>query len=182
VAARELLDGLPRHQRPVVRLLLVGIAKQVRHLEVGKASFVMAIDGARAAVRRIGDELVTAGLAGDRDDAFYLTYDELVGLLPGNFAELVAYRRACRVRHTGSSLPMTWTGMPTPTAEDTAADGSEPSDDVVVTGAAAGGGVVEGTAAWSLTPTWTCSSRTRYWCAGSPTRAGRHCSGSRPPW
>jgi len=31
----------------------------------------MAIDGARAAVRRIGDDLVEAGLAGEQDDAFY---------------------------------------------------------------------------------------------------------------
>ena len=179
VAARELLDGLARHQRPLGRLLLAGIAAQVRHLELGKASFVMAIDGARSAVRRIGDDLVAAGLANDRDDAFYLTYDELVGPLPGDFAELVAYRRSCRARHSVTSLPMTWTGMPKPTADrdtdhrthpDRGADpdahtaraaaigvepsviGAEPSAGVVVTGAAAGGGVVEGIARVVLDP------------------------------
>jgi pyruvate,water dikinase len=149
-AARELLHGLPLRMRPVGRLLLAGIATQVRHLEVGKASFVMAIDGARSAVRRIGAELVEAGRADDRDDAFYLTYDELVGPLPGDFAELIAYRRACRLRHSVTTLPMTWTGMPTPTAETadprTGSAGRQEVAGAVVTGAAAGGGVVEGTA------------------------------------
>lgn len=150
VAARELLDGLPRRLRPVARLLLAGVATQVRHLEVGKASFVMAIDGARSAVRRIGDELVAEGLAGDRDDAFYLTFDELVGPLPAGFADLVAYRRSCRDRHSVTSLPMTWTGMPTPTVETRSEAGAGPGDSgavrTVVAGAGAGGGVIEGTA------------------------------------
>lgn len=168
VAARELVNGLPRHRRLLGRLLLAGIATQVRHLEVGKAAFVMAIDGARAGVRRIGDDLVATGLARDRDDAFYLTYDELVGPLPGNFAELVAYRRSCRVRHSATSLPMTWTGMPTPTGEtdagetdagetdagavESGAPESGTADGVVVIGAAAGGGVIEGTARVVIDP------------------------------
>jgi pyruvate,water dikinase len=136
-AVRELLVGLPRARRPAARLVLAMVAAQVRRLELGKSTFVMAIDGARRAVREIGDELVAAGRAGDREDAFYLTFEELTGGLPDDLAGLVGHRRAARERHAAVSLPMAWTGMPE----------SRPPDvrEGPVTGVGGGGGSVEGT-------------------------------------
>jgi pyruvate,water dikinase len=160
-AAARLLAALPRARRPVARLLLTALAAQVRYLELGKATFVMAIDGARAAVRRIGDQMVATGVVGDRDDAFYLTLDELLGPPPSGVPGLVAYRRACRDRHAAVSLPMVWTGIPNPvrdTPTDTGTDtevGSEAGmarAPIEVTGVGAGGGVVEGVARVVLDP------------------------------
>lgn len=137
-AVAELMAALPRSKRPAARIALRGLGAQVRHLAVGKAAFVIAIDGARAAVRRIGAELVAAGRTTDPDDAFYLTYEELLGPVPDNLAEVVAFRRSRRHEHEQVELPVSFTGMPEPVPA------AAPARSDTVTGAPGSAGVVEG--------------------------------------
>jgi pyruvate,water dikinase len=148
-AAAELLATLPRTRRPAARLLLRGLRAQTRFLGLGKAAFLMAIDGARAATRRIGAELVEQGVAAEPDDAFYLTVEELLGEVPENFAEVVAFRRQRRAGYQRMRLPVTWSGMPVPeTDAGPAAAGEVPAGEVpagdVLTGTPGSGGIAEG--------------------------------------
>jgi len=148
VAARraamdELRAALPRTKRASVGLLCTAAARSVRTTEVGKAAFLMGLDGGRAATRALGRQLRDVGRLDDVDDAFYLTIDELVGPLPDNVMELVRFRRDRRAEYRRYELPLTFTGVPEPTVrvEDL---GGAAGD--VLTGVAGAPGTVEGTA------------------------------------
>jgi pyruvate,water dikinase len=88
-----------------------------RKLEVGKAAFLMALDGCRAAARDLGPALAQATVLVEADDVFFLTVPELTDLTsgtldPGRARDLVAYRRAQRELYRRIALPHTWTGFP----------------------------------------------------------------------
>ena len=74
----ELLAALPAVQRPAVRLLLNHAARTIPLRGGGKASFLQALDVARAAARRVGEHLAADGVLSAADDVFYLTVDEIV--------------------------------------------------------------------------------------------------------
>jgi pyruvate,water dikinase len=97
----------------------------------------MAIDGARAAARRLGELLTVEDLLTTPDDVFYLTYDELVGSWPLDARGVIARRRARRAQYERVELPSAWTGTPVPTAR-------EPASGDRVTGLGVSPGVVEG--------------------------------------
>jgi len=148
VAARraamdELRAALPRTRRSSVGLLCTAAARSVRTTEVGKAAFLMGLDGGRASARALGRQLRDAGRLDDVDDAFYLTIDELLRPLPDNVTELVRFRRDRRAEYRRYELPLTFTGVPEPTVrvEDL---GGAAGD--VLTGVAGAPGTVEGTA------------------------------------
>jgi pyruvate,water dikinase len=139
-AESELLAGLPPLRRRMFRRLLQFTGAQVRSVELTKAAFLTAVDGTRAAAGALGRQLVAAGELDSPDDTFYLTAEELLGPLPLNARELVAFRRQRRDEYRAIELPVIFTGMPQPvTVED--ADGH---GDGVVCGTPAGPGVVEG--------------------------------------
>ncbi|NMH98259.1 PEP-utilizing enzyme [Pseudonocardia acidicola] len=155
-AEAKLLAATSATQRPVMRWLVARSRNIVRTLQVGKAGYLMTLDGARAAARAFGEEQIAKGNFTDRDDAFFLTVEECVqldaGQLPG-VAEIVAERRRTREVYKAMKLPVAFRGMP----EQVAAD--EPEDDqekaaadraagrtVEFSGAASGGGRVEGRA------------------------------------
>jgi len=142
-AIAELKAALPRSKQASVGLLCGAAARCVRTTEIGKASFLMALDGGRAATRAIGAAQRDAGVLEEVDDAFYLTIDELLEPLPGNVMELVKFRRERRDEYRRLELPITFTGVPEPTerAEDL---GGAAGD--VLSGVAGAPGVVEGTA------------------------------------
>jgi pyruvate,water dikinase len=163
VMRAELLAALPAVQRPPVRALLALAARTVPLRGLGKASFLQALDVARASARRVGEHQATAGRLADPDDVWYLTVDELLGGLPSHAKELVAYRRERRAEYQGLALPSFWRGTPEPEvvagraahigsrggphggAEGGADGGSDGgADDAPITGIAAGSGVVEG--------------------------------------
>jgi pyruvate, water dikinase len=133
------MSALSPARRVLARMLLSAFRAQVRYLGLGKAAFLMGLDGARAGVRGMGADLVAAGIADDPDDAFYLTFDELLGPVPENFAELVAFRRARRIQYQQWELPVTWHGMPTPIEVESHSD----TRDLVV-GSPGSGGTAEG--------------------------------------
>ncbi|MDQ1516349.1 MAG: rifampicin phosphotransferase [Actinomycetota bacterium] len=142
-AAAELLAGLSPVRRPGATVLLGAAKRYIPLREVGKAAFLQALDGARAAARVLGEELARAGTVGAPDDVFYLTVDELLGELPAEPKEVVAYRRGKREEYLGLRLPDTWTGVATPSrieASEAAATGDE------INGLAVSPGVVEGRA------------------------------------
>ena len=138
----ELLAALPAVQRPAVRLLLNHAARTIPLRGVGKASFLQALDVARAAARRVGEHLAADGVLAAADDVFYLTVDEIVGALPADVRDLVARRRARRAQYQRMELPSWWRGTPEPTVISDYRDSDD--DDAVLTGIAAGSGVVEG--------------------------------------
>ena len=142
-ASAELLAGLPAARRPGARVLLAAARRHIPLREVGKAAFLQALDGARAAARVVGEELCAAGTIGAPDDVCYLTVDEILGGLPSDPKEVVAFRRAKREEYLGLRLPDTWTGVATPSpieVSDAAGAGDE------ITGLAVSPGVVEGRA------------------------------------
>jgi phosphohistidine swiveling domain-containing protein len=144
VMQSELLAALPAPARPGVRLLLNHAARTIPLRGVGKASFLQALDVARAAARRVGEHLAMSGVLADASDVFYLTVDEIVKGLPsdkGVARDLVGRRRERRAEYQSLELPSGWRGTPQPTAIP---DADDSLDDVVLTGIAAGSGVVEG--------------------------------------
>lgn len=138
-AEERLLAATPRARRPVTSLMLRLARVFVPCRELGKATFLQAVDVARAAARSLGADLRTLA---DPGDVFYLTVDELLGELPAGADELVATRRAAREEHRRVAVPEIWTGMPavTPVAE-----GAE-TGELTLTGQPVGGGEVEGQA------------------------------------
>jgi pyruvate,water dikinase len=142
-AISELKAALPRSKRAPGGLLCGAAARCVRTTEVGKASFLMALDGGRAATRAIGRAQVDAGPLDEVDDAFYLTMDELLAPLPAHVMELVRFRRERRDAHRKVEMPITFTGVPVPTVLDDDLGGAAGD---VLSGMAGSPGVVEGTA------------------------------------
>jgi len=142
-ATAELLAALPAARRPGVKFLLAAAKRHIPLREVGKAAFLQALDGARAAARVLGEELAAAGTIGAADDVCYLTVDEIFGELPPDPKEAVAFRRAKREEYLGLRLPDTWTGVATPTKVEPT-EAAKTGD--VLTGLAVSPGVVEGRA------------------------------------
>jgi len=147
-AEAELLAGLGPIRRTMLRQLLRFTGAQVRSVELTKAAFLTAIDGCRAAAIGLGTELAAAGALAQPDDTFYLTTDELLGPLPRNVAELVAFRRARREEYRRMEIPTVFTGIPTPVET---ADAPAYCDQAVH-GNPAGTGIFEGTVRVVLDP------------------------------
>jgi pyruvate,water dikinase len=140
-AESELLAGMPALKRRLFRRLLQFTGAQVRSVELTKAGFLTAVDGTRAAAGALGEQLVAAGTLDSPDDTFYLTTDELLGPLPRNARELVAFRRDRREEYRALEIPVVFVGMPEPVHGVDVAH----ADDRSVRGTPAGPGVVEGT-------------------------------------
>jgi pyruvate,water dikinase len=140
MAESELLAGLSAPRRRLLHRLLQFTGFQVRSLELTKAGFLTAVDGCRSAAAALGRQLVVKGELDAPDDAFYLTTEELLGPLPHNARELVAFRRARREEYRAVEIPVIFAGMPEPAVVDDTAG----SNDQPVRGTPAGPGVVEG--------------------------------------
>lgn len=122
-------------------VLLDQAAKQVRNLELGKATYHIALDGCRAAARRVGAHLEQQGVVTDPEDVFFLMIEELRAP-PAHVRELVAFRRQRRKEYEALEVPMTFYGVPEPVR-------ATQSDNVAVrelTGIAASNGTAEGRA------------------------------------
>jgi phosphohistidine swiveling domain-containing protein len=142
-ATAELLAALPAVRRPGAKVLLAAAKRHIPLREVGKAAFLQALDGARAAARVLGEELAADGTVGDPEDVCYLTVDEIFGALPADPKEVVAFRRGKREEYLGLRLPDTWTGVAIP-AKIEASDAAQTGDEIA--GLAVSPGVVEGRA------------------------------------
>jgi phosphohistidine swiveling domain-containing protein len=112
-AASRLFDAQTHVDAAKTRLLL-RLARPLMALrEVGRGGLVRALDGTRAATRRLGDALAAGGTLADREDVFFLTLDELCAPAPpADARELVAERRARHDRYLQTVLPDGWWGDP----------------------------------------------------------------------
>lgn len=151
-AAEEFIASTSGADRLAVKFMLARARTVVPRLETGKAGYVIPIDGARAAARRIGAEQVDAGRFDEVDDAFFLTIPELRQVVSGGLPEardLIAFRRQAREEYAAMTLPVEFKGMPQPISVQSPEAASGP---VTVTGVAAGGGVAEGRARVVIDP------------------------------
>lgn len=158
-AGQRLLAASPAVSRPALRLLFSRTGHFTRTLELGKAGFLMALDGCRAAARELGREQADHGVFQDVDDAFFLTMPELRQVVAGerpDAADLIAYRRRNRAEYARMTLPVSVTGMPS--SEDIRVASAQRSaapaagKPVELSGRASGGERVEGRARVVIDP------------------------------
>lgn len=140
---KDLLASLPQHRRPGARLILRLARASVPLRGVGKAAFLQSLDMARAAARRIGELLALDGQLADREDVFFLTVDEITGVLPDDPLLLVARRRDRYDEYLKVTLPAAWQGMPVPVALSAVEPETSGLKDVIL-GIGASPGTVEG--------------------------------------
>jgi rifampicin phosphotransferase len=143
-AERRLRTLLPWRRRPMVAPALALARRFVLGREVGKAGFLLAMDGMRAGARTIGAALAADGVLADAEDVFFLTLDELLADPRKGRRDLVAERRALHARYRALDLPPVWQGNPVPlpvSGPDTQRD----TRTGPITGMGVSAGVVEGT-------------------------------------
>jgi pyruvate,water dikinase len=113
-AEARMLAGLPRARRPGARLTMKLAARYIPLRELGKASFLHALDAARCAARAGGQAFAQAGALDDPEDVFFLTFDEFLAAPHAGLRAVVAERRERHDRYQGLALPPSWTGDPEP--------------------------------------------------------------------
>lgn len=150
-AEAAVLAQIPARRRAGARLLFRLAATHIRNLELGKAAFLMAIDGCRAAARLHGADLVRGGILENADDVFYLTIPELHGGSTPDWPDVVAFRRARREEYRLLEVPVTFTGTPEPVPVAPATVRLDQGASII-TGAPGGPGEVEGRAQVVLDP------------------------------
>jgi len=138
----DVLARLGRGRRLQARAMLALASRWIGGRETGKAGYLLAVDGARAAARVLGHHLVTAGALDDPDDVVHLTVEELLGEQVPDLRERVTERRRRRQELLGLVLPDAWVGVPVPLDVVVAADHG--NADIVGTGV--NPGVAEGLA------------------------------------
>lgn len=182
-AERSLLANLSGPQQIKARAVLRLAERYLPLREVGKAAFLMAIDGARFAARRHGAELVAEGVLAQPNDIFAFTVPEVLRGLSGargDLREVATRRQAKRAEYQGLTFPDRWEGMPQPRAAQSGATNVQIGD--TITGVSVTSGVVEGTArvatsldvAEDLVPgeILVCEVTDPSWCALFPLVAG----------
>jgi pyruvate,water dikinase len=141
-AERELSAALAPAQRAKARVVLKLAERYLPLREVGKAAFLMAVDVARYAARRHGDELVESSVLAQTDDVFYFTFQEVLGGLPPIADQVAAARQVKRREYQSLTLPDRWSGMPVPSAISAETHRAVPGE--VLTGVSVTNGVVRG--------------------------------------
>jgi pyruvate,water dikinase len=109
---------------------------------VGKVSYLQSLDVIRACARHLGDQLVAEGQLDHREDAFYLTAQELGHRLPNDMKPVVVRRRTLRDEYLGVDVPLSWTGQPEPVV----GGGDDGGEVTTLAGVGVSAGVVEGRA------------------------------------
>jgi phosphohistidine swiveling domain-containing protein len=142
-AESELRQRIPWSRRLLVAPTLALTRRFVLAREVGKAGFLLAMDGMRAGARAIGAALAAEGVLNDAEDVFFLTLDELLADPHVDRDDVIAERRALYTRYQTLDLPPTWQGNPTPVPLD---GGNLPTERVdLVSGMGVSPGTAEGT-------------------------------------
>ena len=109
---RRVIEGLPAFRRPQAKLAMKLAGTYIPARELGKASFLHALDCARYAARVGGAILAERGLLADPEDVFFLTIEEFTGEPDASFAELASERKADHQRYERGELPPSWQGQP----------------------------------------------------------------------
>jgi pyruvate,water dikinase len=147
-ARRELLESVPPLRRLRGRAVLSFADRYLPLRNLARVATVQMLDVARAAIRRIANDLVEQGVVDEPADVFFLTLTEVTGPPPADARQLVRYRRAKRAEYQLLDVPKAWVGNPTPQPLDATASGDEP-----ISGLGVSPGVAEGTARVIVDPT-----------------------------
>jgi len=141
-AAAAADEALARLGGRLVQARAAPLLALARHLlplrETGRGGVLRALDGARAAARRLGVDAADAGVLDLPDDVFFLTIPELAEL-PSDARERVAERRERHARYCTTRLPEGWWGEPTPLALEAGANGRTAVNGVAGSPGRAGG-------------------------------------------
>lgn len=153
VADAALLAGLPRARRPGARLVMRLAKAYIPLREIGKASFLHALDAARCAARAGGQALAADGVLTDPEDVFFLTFEEFLRP-PADACAIVEERRERHARYEQVELPPSWTGNPepVPVGGETTDDQADREPVSTLTGIGVVGATVTGTARVVLDP------------------------------
>lgn len=111
---RELSKNLSWWRSPLLIATLELARRFVLGREVGKAGFLMAMDGMRASARSIGRVLCDRGLLEDPEHVFFLTLEELLRGDHAASASSVPERLEAHQRYLKLDLPSYWRGDPIP--------------------------------------------------------------------
>lgn len=152
-AETQLVEGVSAAKRPGTRLLLRLAAHFIPLREVGKNSYLRAVDAARAGVRILGADLAVRGKLAAAEDVWFLTWQELLGTVPLDIATVIEQRRAQHATFEKLTIPDVFNGCPAPAALTPATRGDHDDTELVLHGVAACGGVAEGRARVVADPT-----------------------------
>lgn len=144
-AMTQLIAASPRLKRRSVTMTINLAARFLALREQGKAGYLLTFDVARAAMRRLGSQLVVAGHIEEVDDVFHLSYDDLRAGIRSDQREIVLQRRALFDERQDMRLPNSWSGLPVLTKAGESTSGKDEGS-AIITGVAASGGIVEGRA------------------------------------
>jgi phosphohistidine swiveling domain-containing protein len=145
-AESRLVAGVSPVKRPGTRLLLRLAAHFIPLREVGKNSYLHAIDAARACVRTVGADLAVRGVLADPEDVWFLTWQELLSARPVDTATVIERRRAQHATFETLTIPDLFNGCPDPMLSRAPESGNDDDAGLLLHGVAACGGVVEGRA------------------------------------
>jgi phosphohistidine swiveling domain-containing protein len=153
IAENQLVGAAPWTKRAGVWLLLKLAAHFIPLRQIGKNSYLRAVDAARAAVRTVAVDLARRGVLTEPEDVWLLTWQELLDELPGDVSATIERRRAQHTEFERLTIPDLFHGCPEPLpllipTADTDADA-----ELVLHGVAASGGVAEGRARIVADPT-----------------------------
>jgi phosphohistidine swiveling domain-containing protein len=151
-AERQLVRGVGALKRPGVRLLLGLAAHFIPLREVGKNSYLRALDAARAGVRIAGADLAERAVLADAEDVWFLTWQELLGTLPPDVNAVIERRRAQHAMFETLTIPDVFHGCPKPLPLVKPVPDRGDAE-LVLHGVAACGGVIEGRARVVVDPT-----------------------------
>lgn len=112
--AARVLHGLPAWKRPMAKFMMAAAATFITGREIGKTSFLHALDGARCGARAVGGHWAEQGILSDPEDVFFLTLDEVTGPGGPTLGELARQRKANHERYRCLTLPAAWQGEPIP--------------------------------------------------------------------
>ena len=138
-AEAEILAMLPLQQQDIARALFADLRQATRRRELGKASYKIALDAGRAAVRAHGRVLAKLGAIEAPADIFFLTQAEAFDNPAADCRQLVRDRKALYERYAAMDIPVAWIGNPQPTLREETSRDSSP-----IKGLGASPGVVEG--------------------------------------
>jgi pyruvate,water dikinase len=140
-AERELLAALPASRRAAARATLA-LARHIIPLgEIGKMTFLKALDCLRAAARSHGRHLVALGVIDAPDEVFLLTAEEAFTVHPADARSRAAERRTVLERYAILRLPDVWVGVPAPQPRQQEWLDGPDDGTTVATAAGAGAGI-----------------------------------------
>jgi phosphohistidine swiveling domain-containing protein len=153
IAENQLIGAAPWTKRAGIRMLLKLSAYFIPLRQIGKNSYLRAVDAARAAIRTVATDLARRGILTDPEDVWLLTWHELLNELPGDVAATIERRRVQHAEFEKLTIPDLFHGCPEPLPRRTPAADTDAEAELVLHGVAASGGVAEGCARVVADPT-----------------------------